>query len=124
MGQARSISYKKVLVATGIAAAVNASLFAIGSVTGATWDVGQPFLVGIGMVLGATLAPLLLGGLVAKLAVGKWARLQGMLAWGGLAFAIVSSPGGFIASSDLATSIALGLMHVIVGVAWFFGIKK
>lgn len=124
MEQANQISYKKVLVATGIAAAVNASLFAIGSATGATWDVGQPFLVGIGMVLGATLAPMLLGGLVAKLAVGKWARLQGILAWSGLAFAIVSSPGGFIASSDLATSIALGLMHVIAGVSWFFGIKK
>jgi len=124
MAEVNSISFKKVLVATGIAAAVNASLFAIGSATGATWDVGAPAQVGIGMVLGATLAPMLLGGLVTKFAAGKWPRLRSVLSWSGLTFAILSAPGGFISSSDLATGISLGLMHVIVGFAWFFGIKK
>ena len=124
MAEVNSLSFKKVLVVTGLAAAVNASVYAVGSASGATWDVGQPFLVGIGMVLGATLAPMLLGGLVAKLASGRWPRSRSALDWGVLAFSILGAPMGWIASGDAATGVALGLMHVTVGVAWFFGIKK
>lgn len=124
MDSANRVSYLKILVVTGIALATNVTLYAAGSASGATWDVGQPFLVGIGMVLGATLIPMLLGGLVAKVASAKWPRLRSVLAWGVLVFAILGAPSGWLASGDSATGVALGLMHVTVGVTWFFGVKK
>lgn len=113
------ISFKKLWAATGIALAANLVVFAVGDLAGATWDVGMPTTVSIAMVIGASVAPLLLGGAVAKLVISKWTKLRAFAAWAVLVFAIVGSPMGWISSNDVATGIALGIMHIFVGVAWF-----
>ena len=69
-----TINYKNILVATGGALIGNALVFAIASAAGASWDVGQPFKVGIALVLGATAVPMLFGGFIAKLITAKWSK--------------------------------------------------
>lgn len=118
-----TINYKNILVATGGALVANALVFAIANAAGASWDVGQPFKVGIAMVLAATAVPMLLGGFVAKLAAAKWSKALSIFAWGVLIFTIVGAPSGWAASGETATGIALGLMHVVVGIAWFLALK-
>ena len=117
------INFFRVLLAAGSALLANAIAYAIGSAAGATWDVGMPFKVGIAMVIGATLAPMVLGALVARFAAARWAKSQSWFAWGVLALAVVSAPGGLVSSPNLATGISLAAMHVVVGLAWFWAIK-
>ena len=117
------LDLKKLFFATVAAVITNLVLFFLGSALGATWDVGQPVSVGIGLVLIATIVPLLVGGLVVKLISSRWPRSQNWFAWGVLIFAIVGSPMGWISSGDAATGISLGLMHVVEGLAWFFAVR-
>ena len=118
-----TINFKNILVATGGALIANSLVFAIASAAGASWDVGQPFSVGIALVLVATAVPMLLGGFVARLATAKWPKTLNVFAWGVLIFTIVGSPSGWAASGETATGIALGLMHIVVGIAWFLALK-
>ena len=119
----KQVSTKRVVVATGVALIANVALFVIGNASGATWNVGLPFTVGLPMVAGATVLPMFLGGQVVRL-LGKWKpSIITFAAWLVLVFSFAGSPSGWIASNDLATGLALGAMHVVVGLAWFFSIK-
>ncbi len=118
-----TINFKNILLATAGALVANALVFAIASAAGASWDVGQPFKVGIAMVLGATAGPMLLGGYVAKLITAKRPKALNIFAWGVLVFTVVGAPSGWAASGEAATGIALGLMHIVVGIAWFLALK-
>ena len=123
MQNRNKVNFPKVLIATAGALLANSIVFAIGTSAGASWDVGQPFLVGIAIVLGATALPMLLGALVAGFVSGKWSKAQNWFAWGVLAFSVVGSPSGWAASGQAATGLALAAMHVVVGLAWFWAIK-
>jgi len=118
-----TINFKNILLATAGALFANALVFAIASAAGASWDVGQPFSVGIAMVLGATAGPMLLGGYVAKLITAKRPKALNIFAWGVLAFTVVGAPSGWATSGEAATGIALGLMHIVVGIAWLLALK-
>ncbi len=119
----KQVSTKRVLVGTGAALIANIALFLIGNASGATWNVGLPFTVGLPMVAGATILPMLLGSQVVRL-LGKWKNsIITMAAWLVLVFSIAGAPSGWFASNDLATGLALGAMHVVVGLAWFFSIN-
>lgn len=75
------------------------------------------------MVAGATIFPMVLGSQIVRV-LGKWKpSIITMAAWLVLVFSIAGSPSGWIASNDLATGLALGAMHVVVGLAWFFSIN-
>ena len=118
-----TINFKNILVATAGALIANALVFAIASAAGASWDVGQPFKVGLALVLGATAGPMLIGGYVAKLITSKLPKTLNVFAWGVLAFTVLGSPSGWAASGETATGIALGLMHIVVGIGWFLALK-
>jgi hypothetical protein len=119
----KQVSTKRVLVGTGAALIANLALFLIGDISGATWNVGLPFTVGLPMVAGATIFPMLLGSQIVRV-LGRWKpSIITMAAWLVLVFSIAGAPSGWIASNDLATGIALGAMHVVVGLAWFFSIN-
>ena len=118
------VSTSRVFVGTGIALIANMGLFLIGNASGATWNAGLPFAVGLPMVAAATILPMLLGGQIVRL-LGKWKPVFIKLAaWLGLVFSIAGSPSGWLASNDVPTGLALGAMHVVVGIAWFFSIKN
>lgn len=119
----KNVSNRRILVGTTVALVVNAALFYLGSVAGATWNVGIPFTVGILMVVGATVVPMLLGGQVIRLVGTRTPAIITLSAWLVPLFCVAGSPSGWIASNDVATGIALGAMHVVVGLAWFFSLK-
>ena len=116
-------SLSKLLIAIGGLLIANSLAFLAGDLAGASWDVGQPFLIGIGVVLGATVMPMLLGGLVARLVSLKSAKAVKWLSWGVLAFSLVGSPAGWLASGDVATGVSLAAMHVFEGLAFFWAIR-
>lgn len=118
-----NVSNKKVLIATLAALVANVAIYLAGDASGATWNVGMPFTVGLAMVVGATLVPMLLGGQVVKLVGKSKSSLVNVAAWSVLIFSFAGSPMGWIASGDAPTGIALGAMHVVVGLAWFFSIR-
>jgi hypothetical protein len=121
--QMEKISNRRVLIGTVAALVANVAIYLIGSASGATWNVGMPITVGLPMVAGATVVPMLIGGQAVKL-IGSWkASLINVSAWLVLVFSIAGSPSGWIASGNAPTGLSLGAMHVAVGLAWFFSIK-
>lgn len=116
-------NFRKILIAAGAALIANLALFGIGNAAGATWDAGQESPVGLGLVAGASVGPMLIGGLVAWLISSKTSKPLTWLSWGVLAFAVLGSPLGWVASGDTATGLALGGMHVVEGLAFFWAVK-
>ncbi len=116
-------SLSKLFIAIGGLLVANSLAFLVGDLAGATWDVGQPFLIGIGVVIGATIAPMLLGGLVARLVSLKSAKAVKWLSWGVLVFSVLGSPAGWLASGDLATGASLAAMHFFEGLAFFWALR-
>ena len=111
-------------VFVGGAAALNVVLFLIGQAAGATYDVNAQTNVNLGLVIGMTIAQLAVGFLIAWLAARFAPKTLTALVWVGLAFAILTSPGGWVASQDAATGVTLALMHATGAAAWVFGVKK
>ncbi len=109
-----TISWNQAGIAAGAALIGNLVAFAIGSAAGASWEVGQPQPVGIAAVVASSIFPMLIGTLL----FNRVPRLQSLLPIGGLVFAVISSPGGYLASPEVATGAALGVMHIITGLVW------
>jgi hypothetical protein len=111
-------------IATASAAAVNVVLFLIVSATGASMVITQPSETPLTLValIVATIAPLVLAGVVTWFLARRWPVIRTVAAWAGVAVAVLSAPSPLFASADLATGIALGIMHIVAGVAWFIGI--
>lgn len=117
------VSYKRVLIGATAALIANIILYLIGGAAAATWQVGLPFTVSLAMVAFATVFPMLLGGFIVGI-LAKWKPgIVGLASWLVLVFALAGSPSGYIASQDLATGLALGAMHLVVGLSWFIGIR-
>lgn len=108
----------------GLAVIVNVGLFFVGQAIGATYEVQAQAPVNVGLVVGMTVAQLSVGFLIARLTTKFAPKFFSALVWVGFAFAIISAPGGWVASQDAATGIALGLMHLSGALAWLFGVKK
>lgn len=124
MAERIKISARRFFAFVGIAVIVNVGLFLAGQALGATYEVQAPSPVNAGLVVGMTVGQLSVGFLIAWLTTKYAPRFFGALVWSGFAFAIISAPGGWIASQDSATGIALGLMHLSGALAWLFGVKK
>lgn len=117
------LSFRRALIAIAGALIANLAIFALASLAGASWQVGQPFPVGVGLVVGATVAPMLLGALVVRAVGIKWPKTMNWFAWGVLTFAVLGSPMGWVSSGETATGLALGSMHIVAGLAWFWALK-
>lgn len=118
---AAPLDVKRLGVAMIAALVVNLIVYAVGSAAGATWVAnGQP--VGWYLVVIATLVSMAIGGAITYLLARRWARATVVMAWVGLAFAIVSVPSPILASDNATTGWSLAAMHVITGVAWFVAV--
>lgn len=116
-----AVNVKRVGLAALIALALNLVAFAAASAADATWFANN-MTIGWYMVVFATLIPIAIGAGITVLLARKWAAAPRVMAWVGLAFALVSVPMPFLMSSDTPTSLALAAMHVITGVAWFVAV--
>lgn len=124
MVESTKISPRRYFAFVGIAVIVNVGIFLAGQAIGATYEVQAPSPVNAGLVVGMTVAQLSVGFLIAWLTTKFAPKFFSALVWVGFAFAIISAPGGWVASQDAATGIALGLMHLSGALAWLFGVKK
>lgn len=123
MNTTPAVNVPRLGVAVAIALVADLIAYALGNAAGATWRAGQPYTIGVGMVAAATIIAPVVGGAVTALAARWKPAAPTFLAWAGLIFAVVGSPMGYIGGQDLPTGLALGSMHVIVGIAWFLAIK-
>jgi len=117
------VNNKRVGIGTAIALVVDVALYFIGNASAATWQVGLQFPISLPIIVFATLAPMLIGALVVNLLSKRWKNTVNFTSWAALIFAIAGAPGGYISSNDLPTGIALGSMHFVVGLTWFFSIR-
>lgn len=117
------LDVRRLAIATGAATLANLAVFAVGSLSGATWQAGQPYPISWPMVVGFSIIPAALAGVVVSRIVKARPKALKILAIAGLVFAVVSAPAGSLMSQDLPTGLALGAMHVIAGLGWYFGIK-
>ncbi|MWB99432.1 DUF6069 family protein [Agromyces seonyuensis] len=113
-------------ISVATAVILNVAVFLIASAGGASMIIEQPSesTLNVGIVIAATLVPLALAGLVTWFLARRRPVLRTVLAWVGLAVALVSFASPLFVSADLATGLALGAMHVIAGLAWFVGVRK
>lgn len=119
---ARPVNLVRLGLGTIVAVVANLAVFAIASGAGASWSAnGQS--VNAALVVIATVIPMAIGGVITALLARRWAGAATVMAWVGLAFAVVSAPAPLFASDDDATKWALAAMHVVTGVAWFVAIR-
>ena len=111
------------------ALATNAVVFAVARAAGADMlvrrEVTEPAMaVGLGTVAAMTLVPMLAATLL-LLAVRRWGpRSWRALAVIGLVVALVTVPAPFTVLAGTSTRVALALMHVVAGVAWFTVVRR
>ena len=118
-----TISWSRVARFAVIAAISNLVIFGIGSVAGSNWQANGltiPWFV----VLGTSVVPLFVAAGVTALLGLAWKSAAKVMAWIGLIFALVTVPGAFLATPELGTAIALGSMHVVVGIAWYLAVRR
>jgi Family of unknown function (DUF6069) len=120
----------RVGVTSGAAAlAVNAVVFAVARGAGADMLVRrqvseQAMAIGLGTVALMTLMPMLAATLL-LLALRRWGpRSWRALAIIGLVVALVTVPAPFTVLASTSTQMALALMHVVAGVAWFTVVRR
>jgi hypothetical protein len=118
-----TISWSRVTRFAVIAAISNLVIFGIGSVAGSNWQangMAVPWFV----VLGTSVVPIFVAAGVTALLGLAWKSAAKVMAWIGLIFALLTAPSAFLATSEIGTAIALGSMHVVVGVAWFMAVRR
>jgi hypothetical protein len=76
------------------------------------------------MVLAATVLPMALGAAALKALANPKTSAISIASWAALVFSIAGAPSGYIASQDVATGMALGLMHVVAGTSWFVAVRS
>jgi len=118
-------NYVQVIITALGAAYLNVILYFVGQSAGASMKVGvDPVAtVSFAQVLGYTLAPMLVLGMlvfgVGRLQPGVCKVAQ----WVGLAMAILSIALSIMSATSAGTAVFLSLMHVVVGAAWFFAVR-
>ncbi|GAA2213826.1 hypothetical protein GCM10009850_092890 [Nonomuraea monospora] len=113
----------RLLIATAAAVVANLVIFAAASPVGATWQIEAPYDITPVVVGGASAVPLLVGGVIVPVLARWHAVLRAWIVWGGLGLALVSAVSPFAVSDDLPTSVALAVMHLVVGAAWVIGMR-
>lgn len=112
----------RLAVSGGLALAFNLIAFGLGSLAGATWNVGQPYAISAWAVAGVTVGAFAAGGLVTGLVARRRPGLQRLAAWIGLGVGLISMV-SLVNAADLATGLALGSMHLATSVAWFVALS-
>lgn len=118
----RGLSMRRLGVTIATALALNLVVYGVGTAAGATWVANGQTITWI-LVVAATAVAVALGWGATSLLARRWDRARSVLAWVGLAFAVVSAPAPLLASDDAATGWSLALMHVVTGIAWFVAVR-
>lgn len=119
----RRVSPVRVAVATGAGLVLNLVALWIGSANGATLEIDAPEPINALTVAISTVLPMALGAYVVALVARRKPAFQALAAWLGAGFAVLTAAMPFVASDDVATSITLAVMHVVVGFAWFAAVR-
>ena len=121
----RPFSPSRFATVTAAAAALNLITYGIGSVSGASMAVTAPAAQEIPPALAviATLLPMAAAGLVTWFIARRRPGFRRFAAWTGLAAGILTAASPLASSADIPTGVALGFMHVIVGIAWFVALR-
>lgn len=116
----------RLTVLTAVAALVNLIVFWIAGSAGASMAVTQPMhqVIPALVVVLATVIPVGIGAVVTWFVARRWPGFRRLAAWVGLAIGVLSAPATFLVSADLPTAVALSIMHVMVGIAWFIGLRN
>jgi len=117
---ARRITGRNIAIAAVAAVVVDLGIYGVASVAGADWDAGSPYPIGAAMVAMFSVVPLVLAALVVAAVARTKPGFQRFANWFGLVFAIVTIGGSFASAPQLLTACSLGLMHLVVGSAWFW----
>ena len=122
----KKIEIKTLSTISGIAAGANVIVYALGKVLGANFVVNGGVTMEIPWFLPAfaTFVPLLIAGISVRQISKKFTGFQVFASWAGLTFAFLSIGTVLVASQQVETIIALGIMHAIAGIAWFLSTKK
>jgi hypothetical protein len=110
-----------------IGVVANLILLAVGELAGAelvATSGGVATKIGVVQVVFGSIVPLV-AGFVALAVATRWgARAWVALAWVGLVLAVLTAPMALTAQASAGTAVVLGAMHLTVGAAWFFLIRK
>jgi hypothetical protein len=114
----------QVAVAAAVALATNVVVLWFATALGVSFQVITPQSVGAPAVALLTVAPLALGGAAVAFAASRRPGVHRVAAWAGLGVALLSTAGAFLVAADAPTALALTVMHLVVGVAWFAGVRR
>jgi hypothetical protein len=114
----------QVAFAAAVAVATNVVVLWFATALGVTFQVITPRPVTALAVALLTVLPLALGATAVTLLDRRRPGTARVAAWAGLAVAVVSTAGSALAAADAPTALALSAMHVVVGVAWFVGLRR
>ena len=121
-----TIQIKKMAAIAAIAAAANLTIYFAGYLVGANYQVNAGVSMQVPWFLAAlaTFSPLMIAGVITKAIASKRPGFQTFASWAGLTVATLSIGSVLVATQDPETIIALALMHVVAGAAWFLASKK
>lgn len=113
-------------IAAGSAAVLNLITYGIGSASGASMAVTAPTAQEIPALLTviATLVPMAVAGAVTWFIARRRPGFRRFAAWTGLVIGVLTAASPMASSEDVPTGAVLGLMHVIVGMAWFVALQS
>lgn len=122
----RPFSPSRFAITAGVAAILNLITYGTVSAAGASMIVTAPTVQEIPPVLTviATLVPMAIAGLVTWFVARRRPGFRRFAAWSGLAVGILTAASPMASAGDAATGMALGFMHVVVGVAWFVAVRS
>ncbi|MFE4835846.1 DUF6069 family protein [Arthrobacter sp. NPDC056691] len=116
----------RLAIAAGSAAVLNLITYGIASASGASMAVTAPTAQEIPALLTviATLVPMAVAGLLTWIIACRRPGFRRFAAWAGLVFGVLTAASPMASSEDIPTGAVLGLMHVIVGIAWFMALQS
>jgi hypothetical protein len=115
-------------VTTGIVGASSGTvLWLVAATAGVDFEVttGGATLTVTPVEIAATVAvATTVGGLVLAATRRRWPEAPQVLAWAGLAVGLLSAVSPLLAASSMAAGLALALMHLITGTAWWVAVRR
>ncbi len=121
-GDAVGVSFVRILIAIAVSIVLNLVILWIGTSLGAPMLMMAPQPVDAITVIGFTAVQMLIPGAIVWFLARRWA-IRRVMAWAGLAFALLTIGASFAAATDTSTAITLGAMHVVAGVAWVIALQ-
>ncbi|MCW4467256.1 DUF6069 family protein [Glutamicibacter sp. MNS18] len=117
-------NYVQVLIAALGVAYLNVIAYFIGESFGASMEFSGGLIehVQFAHVIGWTIAPIMVLGLVVFVLGRGKPGLCKVAGWAGLVVAALSIASPIVFATDIATSVTMGVLHLVAGVAFLFAV--